>query len=187
MNFLELLGLGNKRLSLDISVSDPDAPTEPTDDGQNPDAPPKEAPGAHSPTTQPVATAQTPAGPPALSAVDIVVACNEGGEPTLAELALKTPHTREQLDARLKQAKSVRAVCALVGMHALADKLVAEGATKEAAMLATWTALAAQSQENPVDNTPPTTGQQKMRRGEFAKLSPQSAHSFIMSGGAVVD
>ena len=186
MNFLELLGLGNKRLALDISVSDPDAPTEPTDDEQKPDTPKEEAPSAHSPAAQPVATAVL-AGPPALSAVDIVVACNEQGEPTLAELVLKTPHTREQLDARLQQAKAVRAVCASVGMPALADKLVAEGATKEAAMLATWTALAARSTENQIDITPPVADKAKMHRGEFAKLSPQSAHSFIMSGGAVVD
>lgn len=163
-----------KRLNLDISVSESpeDTAQEPSPDEQAADPPP-----APIPTESAVA---------ALTALEVVQLCNAAGEASLAELALKAPHTREQLQARLAQAKAVRAVCASARRPDLADGLIAHGATEADAMLATWEGLVARSNENPVDATPPSQ-KQVMRRADFDALDPRERREFALSGGIVTD
>lgn len=182
---MSFFNFGKKRLALDISVSDPDVPDDPTSTPDDPTSTPAEesAPAATVPTPPPAAT---PTAEPVLSVVTVVHACNAAGMPRLAELAIKTPHTQAQLDARIAQAKAVRAVCATAGLPDLADGLIAQGVDESAAKVATWDALAARSTQTPVDATPPAQ-KQTMRRADFSKLPPADARAFIAGGGRAVD
>lgn len=182
MNFL---GFGKKRLNLDISLSDPDAAgqepaTDPESPAESTPNPPPES-GAAPPPSAPAATE-----PAALSALEIVQLCNTAGEPKLALIALKTPHTRAQLQARIEQAGKVRKVCAVMKVPDLADGLIAHGATEEDAKLATWDALATRSEATPIDPTPPTA-KQTITRAAFEKLNPQQASEFVRGGGTLTD
>lgn len=164
---------GKKRLNVDVSVTDPDQDqTEAVTTGE---------------ITTASATATLAPQVPVLSALEVVQSCNAAGEPRLAEQALRQPLTRDQLNARIAQAKAVRSVCGLVGMAELADGLIAAGADEEQAKLATWDALAARSASHPIDSTPPDAPQAKLARAKFAQLTPQQAHAFIHSGGVVTD
>lgn len=167
---------GKKRLNLDISVSEADT-EQPSDLSRGADGMVNEYLSADEPT---------PPEPAALSPLAVVQGCNAAGEPRLAEIALKTPHTAEQLQARIQQAKQIRALCVAAGMATLADGLIASGADESTAALATLNALAARSDATPVDNTPPTT-RQRIARAEFAALSPVQAREFIRAGGEIID
>lgn len=160
---------GKKRLNLDISVSETET----------------EQPPEPSPAEEPAKPAEESA-PAALSPLAVVQGCNAAGEPRLAEVALKTPHTAEQLQARIQQAKQIRALCASAGMAPLADGLIASGADESTAALATLNALAARSDATPVDSTPPAA-RQRMSRADFAALSPVQARDFVRAGGEIID
>lgn len=124
--------------------------------------------------------------PAILPAVDIVQGCLNAGMPGLAVVLLQTPHTREQMQARIEQAVRVRAVCATAGLPELADGLIAQGADESAAKVATWETLAAKSTRNPVDATPPAS-KQTLSRAAFAALTPGQQRDFVVSGGTVTD
>lgn len=159
-----------KRLNLDVSLSDPESdpakPTEPTE--------PKES------------TEPTEPEEPALSALAIVQQCNAAGEPRVAELALKTPHTQAQLNQRLAQAATVRKVCARAHLSDLADGLIAHGADEEAAKMATWEALVQRDERAPVDNAPPPRGM-TLNRAALNNMPPQARVDFFRAGGQLVD
>ncbi|MCO5763760.1 MAG: Clp protease ClpP [Chromatiaceae bacterium] len=89
-----------------------------------------------------------------LDAVSIARLCNKAGEPLLTPLLLAEPFTEAQVKARLEQAGKVRQICALARVPDMAADLIASGADEKAAMLATWNALVARSEANPVDGTP---------------------------------
>jgi signal peptide peptidase SppA len=183
---MEIFGFGKKRLNLDISVSadpDPDAEAKIDPEKEKPDeSTPDE------PETEPVQDASPPApvALAALTALEIVQMCHAADEPGLAELALKTPHTREQLATKIKQAKAVRAICATAGAPELADGLILHGSTETDAMAATWNALVTRSEQNPVDATPPTH-RETLSRAAFATLHPAKQREFIVAGGKVID
>lgn len=161
-----------KRLNVDISVSEADADDAPDQDETQTEPAPPAAPPAQEPET--------------LSALAIVQGCQAAGLPRLAELALKTPHTAEQLQARIVNAKAVRAVCEAARVPELADGLIADGATENDAKVATWNALAARSEKNPVDATPPAQ-KNTLTRAEFLALHPARQREFVVSGGKVID
>ncbi len=169
-----------KRLNLDISVSDPEPATDPEPPVEStPNPPPASG-------TAPPPSAPAEPEPAALSAREIVRMCNTAGEPKLALIALQTPHTRAQLQARIEQAGKVRKICALAQMPDIADGLIAHGADEDGAKMATWDALAARGESTPIDPTPPTA-RQTMTRAAFTKLNPQQAREFIRDGGTVTD
>lgn len=180
---MEIFGFGKKRLNLDISVSadpNPDPEVEEIIDLE------EEKPDESTPDeSTPVQDAPPPAAD-ALAALAIVQLCHAADESVLIELALKTPHTREQLDAKIKQAKAVRTICATAGAPELADGLILHDATETDAMAATWQAMVAKSEKNPVDATPPTH-KETLSRAAFAALPPAKGREFIVAGGKVID
>lgn len=162
---------GRKRLNVDIQVSEADPPDESA----------TEEDAAPTPTPEP-----SPPEPAALSALAVVQGCNAAGEPRLAEVALKTPHTAEQLQARIRRAKQIRAMCATADMVPLADGLIASDADESTAALQILNALAARSEATPVDSTPPSA-KQRMTRADFAALSPIQARDFVRAGGEITE
>lgn len=168
---MSIFNFGKKRLNLDISVSEaPEAAPEP-DGAQTEPAPPADPPAQE---------------PEALSAIAIVQGCAAAGMPQgLAASILKTPHTAEQFEARLAAAKAVRAVCETARLPELADGLIVAGATEKDAMLATWQALVARSEQNPVDATPPAPAN-TLTRAAFAALGPARQREFVVAGGKVI-
>lgn len=166
---MSFFNFGKKRLNLDISVS------------EAPDADPPESEPETSPADPPAPEPET------LSAVAIAQGCAAAGmPPALAALILKTPHTAEQFEARIAAAKAVRAVCETARVPELADGLIAEGATEESAMLATWNALVARSEKHQIDATPPDR-KSTVRRAEFDAMPPSQRRDFVVAGGQIVE
>ncbi len=122
-----------------------------------------------------------------LDAVSIARQCNAAREPGLTPILLATPHTQEQVEARIAAAAAVRRVCALAQTPDLADGMIAAGADENAAMLATWQTLADRSNANPVDPTPPNRGGAAMARAQFDALTPSARAEFIRAGGQLTD
>lgn len=144
-------------------------------------------PNPAAPGTPPVASVPVvPPPPEPLPAAEIAQACLDAKEPALGVVLLKTPHTREQVQARIEQAVRVRAVCVTAGVPALADELIAAGKTEADAKTATWEHLAARSMRNPVDATPPAQ-KQAMTRTAFLALAPGKQREFVLAGGQVTD
>lgn len=162
---------GRKRLNLDIAVSEPEADDAPTQEA----SPPEPAPAVPPPDPE-----------PPVAAVTVIKACNAADVPRLAELILQTPHTQAQLDARIAQAKAVRAVCITAGVLVLADSLILEGADEAAAKLATWDHLVARLMSAPVNATPPVQ-KQTLNRAAFAALPPQRQREYVVAGGQITD
>lgn len=159
-----------------VLMSEAEIPVVPTLEPETP--PPVETPS--------VVPAAPATDPDTLPAVEIVQGCLNAGMPGLAVVLLQTPHTREHMQARIEQAVRVRAVCATAGVPALADALIAQGADEAAAKLATWDTLAARSQRNPVDATPPVQ-KQTLNRAAFAALPPQRQREYVVAGGQITD
>ncbi len=122
-----------------------------------------------------------------LDAVTIVRLCNAAGEPRLAEILVANPHTAEQVQARLTSAAAVRKVCAIAQTPDLADDLIAAGADQDAAMLATWHALADRSAANPVDGTPPLQPAGNLTRAAFEAMTPNQRGEALRAGRRIVD
>lgn len=133
------------------------------------------------PTPDPAPTARH------LDAVTIVRLCNAAAEPRLAEILVSTPHTAEQVQARLTTAGAVRKICAIAQTPDLADDLIAAGADQDAAMLATWHALADRSAANPVDSTPPLQPGGNLTRAAFEALTPAQRTDALRAGRRIVD
>lgn len=157
------------------SVMTVDETTPLPDDAQTPDSPPEapEVPG--------------PEGARPLDIVSISRICNAAREPGLTPILLASPHTQEQVEARIAAAAAVRRVCAIAKTPELADGLIAAGADESAAMLATWKTLAERSGANPVDPTPPNRSASTMPRAQFDQLPPQARAEFVRAGGRLTD
>lgn len=191
-DFLETPDQVIARLSARFSSSKsrgPMAPKESPMSNQQPVAVP-EVPEDDSPVSAP-APAPAPEPIPAARALDvgsIVRLCNAAGESRLAEILVSGSPTVEQVNARLAAAAEVRRVCAIAKTPELADELIAAGADREAAMLATWQALADRSAAHPVDHTPPLAQTaSKLPRAVFEALPPARRREFVMAGGTVTD
>lgn len=161
-----------RRLNVDISVSEAEPEVEPEQDGAQTEPAPPAAPTEPEPET--------------LSALAIVQGCQAAGMPRLAELVLKTPHTAEQFQARIANAKAVRAVCEAARVPEIADGLIAAGTEENEAKMVTWNVMVARSEQNPVDPTPPAQ-KDTLTRAAFAALHPARQREFVVSGGKVID
>lgn len=139
------------------------------------------------PIPAPVPTPEPAPAARHLDAVTIVRLSNAAGEPRLAEILVATPHTAEQVQARLVQASAVRKICAIAQTPDLADDLIAAGADQDAAMLATWHALADRSAAHPVDNTPPLQPGGNLTRAAFEALTPAQRADALRAGRRIVD
>lgn len=137
------------------------------------------------PTPEPTPEVPGPEAARPLDIVSISRICNAAREPGLTPILLATPHTQEQVEARIAQAAAVRRVCATAKTPELADGLIAAGANETTAMLATWHALADRSDANPVDSTPPTRSASTMPRDQWELLTPLQKRDFARSGGKV--
>lgn len=139
-----------------------------------------------------------PAPPAALDAVSIARMCKN--EPGLTPLLLATPHTEEQVKARLANAALIRQICAHARQPELADRLIAEDADEKTAKAACWEGLVARSEASPVDNAPPATipahlplearceaewNRDPALRAEFGTLAIYTAYAKAQASGRV--
>lgn len=176
-------------MQTDIAESPPVAPETP----EVPEVP--EA--AEAPPAEPTPEAPAPAP---LDAVAVARLCLDAREPGLTPVLLATPHTAEQVQARLAQATAVRRVCAVARVPELADGLIAAGLDETGAKLATWERLVARAEASPVDSTPPTApgrhlpvadrcaaewAQQPELRAEFGTLAAYTAFVRATADGLI--
>ncbi len=122
-----------------------------------------------------------------LDAINIVRICNTANEPKLAEILLATPHTAEQVQARIAQAATVRKVCAIARQPELAPGLIAAGADEAAAKLATWDALVTRDESQHIDATPPLKTARAVTRAQFDAMTPPARREHLAAGGQVSD
>ncbi len=134
------------------------------------------------PTAPPVPEAARP-----LDAINIVRICNAANEPKLAEILLATPHTAEQVQARIAQAATVRKVCAIAKQPDLAPGLIAAGADEATAKLATWDALVTRDESQHIDATPPIKSARTVTRAQFDAMTPLARRDHLAAGGQVSD
>ena len=155
-------------LPVDPEITDP--PVDPVDPV---DPEPKPEPEEPEPT------------PTALNPVTLSEMCLAAGEPDLIPLLLQTPHTPEQVQARIAQAREIRKICALAKLPDIADRMIAAGATPDDAKLETWSALVRRSESAPVDNTPPPAN--ALTRAAFEAMSPAQRGYALRAGRRIVD
>lgn len=142
-----------------------------------------------------------PAPDPAHAPLDAVsIARLSQGEPRLTPLLLATPHTEEQVKARLANAVLIRQICAHARQPELADHLIAENADESTAKAACWEVLVARAEASPVDNTPPAAipahlptearceaewNRDPALRAEFGALAIYQAYARAQASGRV--
>jgi ATP-dependent protease ClpP protease subunit len=122
-----------------------------------------------------------------LTAVAIYDLCRAEKETHLARVLLQSPHTLAQVKARLADARAVRNICKIAKTPELADALIQDGTTPDAAKLATWNYLVDRDERTVIDGTPPPPKVLRMTRLQFDRLTPQDAADFISAGGRVTD
>jgi len=125
--------------------------------------------------------------PTALNPVTLSEMCLAAGEPDLIPLLLQTPHTPEQVQARIAQASEIRKICALARQPDLADLLIAADATPDDAKLETWNALVRRSESAPVDNTPPLQPAGNLTRAAFEAMTTAQRGYALRAGRRIVD
>lgn len=141
---------------------------------------------APDPTPEPT---QEPAPEPVSDAADQVAIsqmCLEQKEPGLIPLLLASRLNAAQVQARIDTAREIRQICARVHLPELADGLISSGQSAEQAKVITWNALAARSEQNPVDGTPPDR-KTAITRATLETLTPQARAEFFRAGGRVTD
>lgn len=123
----------------------------------------------------------------ALSPMAISKLCLAAGEADLMPVLLSEPHTEEQVQQRIVQAKEVRKICALTHCPEMASGLVSTGASADEAKVITWNAMVARDQKIQIDTTPPLRTSRQISRAQFEALSPQERHDFIRNSGCIAD
>jgi len=91
------------------------------------------------------------------------------------------------VQARLADARAVRNICKIAKTPELADALIQEGTTPDAAKIATWNYLVERDEKTVIDGTPPPDRPKAIRRADFNALNPSQQRETALAGIRIID